>query len=476
MGEGNEPPRPLTRRGLENLVAFTRRFGNVRYFHPSAQAAAADWETLALAGVQTAEKAGSPEELACALEELFRWVAAPELQPPVKPEGFEPSGNDRASRLADVVLAWNVFQHFYPYFDVVQADWPAELRRALAAAATDADERAFLITLRRLVAALHDGHGNVTLSSQEAAGALPLLWDVVAGGLTVTQVAGGAGELRPGDEVLAIDGRPARQVLAAEEALASAATEGWRRRRALTRLLGGKRGEAVRLDARHPGGAAFTVNVTRSLSLYGEGSLREARPEKIAEVKPGIFYVDLDRISDDDFRSALDRLAAAQGIVFDLRGYPRNLSMIVIAHLTDRPVTSARWAVPVVTRPDRQGWEWESSDWSVQPAEPRLAGKIAFVSDGRTISYGETYLGIVEHYRLAEIVGAPTAGTNGNINPFTLPGGYRVVWTGMRVLKHDGSRHHGIGIRPTVPVSRTLQSVAAGRDELLEKAIEVVSQ
>ncbi|MCH8146815.1 MAG: hypothetical protein IH987_02340, partial [Planctomycetes bacterium] len=72
-----------------------------------------------------------------------------------------PSGGDRATRLAAVGLAWNVFQHFYPYFDVVHADWPAELRRALTAAANDSDERAFLDTLRRLVAALHDGHGRV---------------------------------------------------------------------------------------------------------------------------------------------------------------------------------------------------------------------------------------------------------------------------------------------------------------------------
>jgi C-terminal processing protease CtpA/Prc len=45
----------------------------------------------------------------------------------------------------------------------------------------------------------------------------------------------------------------------------------------------------------------------------------------------------------------------------------------------------------------------------------------------------------------------------------------------MQVLKQDGSQHHGIGILPTVPVSRTLQGVAAGKDEFLERAIEVVS-
>ena len=37
------------------------------------------------------------------------------------------SAEDRATRLAAVALAWNVLQHFYPYFDVVQTDWPGAL-------------------------------------------------------------------------------------------------------------------------------------------------------------------------------------------------------------------------------------------------------------------------------------------------------------------------------------------------------------
>jgi C-terminal processing protease CtpA/Prc len=85
-------------------------------------------------------------------------------------------------------------------------------------------------------------------------------------------------------------------------------------------------------------------------------------------------------------------------------------------------------------------------------------------------------MGIIEHYKLAAIVGSPTAGTNGNINPFMLPGGYFVSWTGMKVLKHDGSRHHGVGIQPTVPVSRTIQGVIKGSDEILERALKVVSK
>jgi C-terminal processing protease CtpA/Prc len=390
-----------------------------------------------------------------------------------RPEGWVPSGNDRATRLADVALAWNVFQHFYPYFDVVQADWPAELRRALSAAATDADERAFRDTLRRMVAALHDGHGGVSLASLDTSGQLPLLWEWVEDQLVVTQIAAGAGELKPGDVVLAIDGRPAREALADAEALISGATPQWRRWNAIRRLGWGKKDEPVRLEARHSDGSIFTAGLTRSLPSPG---LEETRPEKLAELKPGIFYVDISRIEAADLKAALDRLAGAKGIVFDLRGYPTSASLAVISHLTGQPVSSARWNVPVITRPDGQEWQWETSSWSVQPQAPRFQAKAAFLTDGRAISFAETYMAIIENYHLAEIVGGPTAGTNGNINPFTVPGGYRLIWTGMKVLKHDGSRHHGVGVQPTLPASRTIKGVAAGRDEVLEKGIEVVSR
>ena len=97
-----------------------------------------------------------------------------------------------------------------------------------------------------------------------------------------------------------------------------------------------------------------------------------------------------------------------------------------------------------------------------------------FLADGSAISYAETVLGIVEAYRLGKIVGEPTAGTNGNINQSHLPLGYRMIWTGMRVLKHDGSRHHGIGIVPTVNLSKSIQGIRDGRDEQLERALALL--
>lgn len=74
-GEGDEPARALSDRGLDNLTAFARLFGVVRYFHPSDGARQTDWEAFARQGVRRVEGAESPRELAQVLGELFGAMA-----------------------------------------------------------------------------------------------------------------------------------------------------------------------------------------------------------------------------------------------------------------------------------------------------------------------------------------------------------------------------------------------------------------
>jgi C-terminal processing protease CtpA/Prc len=561
------PPKPLDGRALENLVAFTRLLGYVRFFHPSDQAAENDWEAFVIHGVEVVEDASTRGQLAEKLEALFHPIAptvrvfptgqSPDAVPPPSPsatraaprviawrhqgvglsgprsiyfsrrvgadleslpspeepwradlggglsalipltlyagsegtlprveedpprwlpESHLPSGDDRLTRLADVALAWNVFQHFYPYFDVVETDWDGALREALRSAATDRGAGEFLRTLRRLVARLHDGHGGVYHPTDTDNHAIPLLWDWIENHLVITHVpptGTGSTELERGDIVLTLDGKPALQALHEEEALISGATDQWKRHMALQKLRFRGAGSASMLEIQRGEDEPRKVVVQGSAENLG---LRGPRPAKTVEIQPGIWYVGLDRMTDEEFQAAVPRLAEAEGIIYDLRGYPQLNVRFVIGHSVDSAVTCAQWLVPIVTRPDREGMDFHFSNWSVLPRKPRFTDNVAYLTDRHAISYAETWMGIIEHYDLAEIVGGPTAGTNGNVNPFTLPGGYRVTWTGMKVLKHDGSRHHGIGILPTVPVKRTIRGVREGRDEVLERATQLVQE
>jgi hypothetical protein len=151
-------------------------------------------------------------------------------------------------------------------------------------------------------------------------------------------------------------------------------------------------------------------------------------------------------------------------------GYPRMNPFNFFAHPSSSPLTSAQWHVPIITRPDHQEVTFQRrGEWSIPPRTPYFSAKKAFL-----ISFAESCLGIVEHYRLGALVGTTTAGTNGNITNFTVPGELHITFTGMEVLKHDGSQHHGIGIQPTIPVRQTVAGIAAGRDERFERALAVV--
>src|SRR5262249_50662861 len=72
---GNAPPDRLSARAVDNLTAFARLYGYVRYFHPSDEAANADWDALLRAGVERVEDAQSPGALRDALRDVFAPVA-----------------------------------------------------------------------------------------------------------------------------------------------------------------------------------------------------------------------------------------------------------------------------------------------------------------------------------------------------------------------------------------------------------------
>jgi hypothetical protein len=93
-----EAPRSFTASGLQNVLAFAKLFGLIRHFHPSDEAAAADWNTLACEGIRSVETAATQEELAQKLTSVFQQIAPTlyvyngQVRPPAHP-ALSPSGN-----------------------------------------------------------------------------------------------------------------------------------------------------------------------------------------------------------------------------------------------------------------------------------------------------------------------------------------------------------------------------------------------
>jgi C-terminal processing protease CtpA/Prc len=71
-------------------------------------------------------------------------------------------------------------------------------------------------------------------------------------------------------------------------------------------------------------------------------------------------------------------------------------------------------------------------------------------------------------------IGTPTAGANGDVTNFPVPGGFRVSFSGHDVRHADDRQLQRVGIQPHVRVAPTIAGIRGGRDEVLERALEYV--
>jgi hypothetical protein len=399
------------------------------------------------------------------------------------PAGTEPSLADRNGRLAIVMLAWNVLQHFDPGLAAADRRWQDALAVALRAAAAGSGGESLFAALRHMVAATGDGQATLAVAGDPRTQALPVRWDEVEGRLVITAVATGVADLHPGDAVVAIDGKPADAVLRAAEAEVAAATPQGRRWRALSRLLLGAAGEPLRLEIQPAGGPAGAGRhaARRQVTLQHSIASRDAdrafaHAEALREPTPGVLVADLARLSDADLTAALPRLAQASGVVFDLRGYVRSPERL-LAHLIVVPTDTGRELVPHWRRPDRQEVAYTPAAMHVEPQAPLIRSRLAFISSPRDIGAAESFVATIAEFHLGAIVGAPTAGATGTVDSSPLPAGLTLVWTATRPAAPSGGvppPPPGTAVAPTVPAAPTRQGLAAGRDEVLERALALV--
>lgn len=403
---------------------------------------------------------------------------------------FDPQVN-----LASVIITWNVFQHFFPYFDVIETDWNKVLTETIDSTLTNKQKIDFFVTLNQMIAKLDDGHGVVFDLHIYP---MPLIrTEYIENKIVIT--ASNDTTLKRGDIIHEINEKSALEVLDEKEKMISGSPH-LRRYRALN-ILTGKfdsdkmKNEHIYLLGNDNQGNTFVPDSTQLLierdgkkqniiaANMSEGNIfsnmideRKYQLNTIVKIEPGIYYINMAKCTQDEFERKKEILANAKAVIYDQRN-GNNLNFgHIIPYLIEKPVRSTWWNIPQTIYPDRKAVEFENSNWDIKPKQPLFKSKSIIINTPFVVSFGETMMGIIDHYNLATTIGEPTAGCNGNVNTIHLPCGYRVMFTGMKVLKHDGSQLYLKGFEPDYPVNKTIQAIKEGRDEYLEKALEVARQ
>jgi C-terminal processing protease CtpA/Prc len=383
--------------------------------------------------------------------------------------------------LADIIITWNIIQHFYPYFDTIVIDWEKILDETLRETVLDKSDEEFSSTLSKMMAKLQDGHAFVSNKNKQVSYGLPIRVEFIQNQIVV--VATEDTLFHKGDIIKNLDGTDALEILQQIEQHEPGSKQ-LKEYMACIDFGQGSVNSPVELEIIR-NDSNISINTKRVIKPdnFFRTRLSEYNFEPIKRIADGIYYLNLLTVDQKQFDDSLKVLSNAKGIIFDLRWtsvLKENAKMfnpnMIVGNLCSEDITTERFYTPAIVYPDRVKMSFIEDVFPIYPDTPYFKSKNIFLVDPNVISHLETFLGTVKQYHLGEIVGRVTAGVNGNINPIILPGGFETMFTGLKVLNHDGSQHHLMGIKPDYIIKKTIQAVREGRDEYLEKAMEVLKE
>lgn len=390
---------------------------------------------------------------------------------------------DLPRRMLSACKLWGTIEHFYPYLDLI-GDWEGSFRTAIPEFLDARSEEAYVRAVLHLAAEIEDDHTFVQGPGVwKVLGSMPppLALRQIEGHWVITEVYDPEiDDLRVGDVLHAADGVSMEERIASLRSLLAASTEASRRHRAAIFSLWGRAGETLTLTVSGADGVRREVEIHRR-RLERPPEPESEPPFRILERDgPGgstLGYVDLTRLQASQVNTLFEELGATDGIVFDLRGYPHGTGSEIAARLNTRGAeVLARFRRREVSRKsfDSPDAGYFFAQRLAPPDGPIYGGEVVVLIDERAISQAEHTALAFEAAAEPAFVGTPTAGANGDVTSMILPGNLRLTFTGHDVRHADGRRLQRVGIQPDVEVVPTLAAFRAGRDEVLEKGIDVL--
>lgn len=383
-------------------------------------------------------------------------------------------------RLLAVFRFWTIIDLFYPYKDLI-GDWDPVLPEFIERMEKTRGAEEYALTVAEMGVRVEDshtvveGHPDLNRLFGEASVPVELRW--IEGRFVVVELGDASGTpvpgLQRGDVVVAVDGKPVEERIERLRPYLPGSHEATLMYRMGGNLLRGPAGSTLALTVSGADGKTREVKLTRATGVRDRYLPRK---DEVVRILPGnLGYADLARLTVPEVGPMFDKLKDTRGIVFDMRGYPNGTAWAIAPRLNVRNAREAASFCRMQVYPPRFGGMDRSRYCFFQPLPPtqgsKYAGPTVILIDERTISQAEHTGLFFEVANGTRFVGTPSAGANGDITYFTVPGGIRVRFTGHDVRHADGRQLQRVGLHPDVEAMPTIQGIRGGRDEVLEQAV-----
>ncbi len=389
-------------------------------------------------------------------------------------------------KLAGLSRFWSECKYNFVYFDkLTDLNWDSIYFAYLPQIRQTRNTMEYFKVLQRFSAELKDGHTRVEAPNDlldELLDRPAIDTRLVEDKVVITNVVDkelSKMGLRPGLEVVAVDGVPVKVYAESRvEPYVGASTEQGREQLVYSfYLLCGAKSAPVRLTLRDGNANQFDVNLTRRWR-----SFVPAQAVRLQMLKDRVAYMELRTFGDNRivsvFDSLFDQINNARGLIIDLRensGGNSDPAFTILSYFVDTTFTAVTVKQPEYApwrRSQGLGPRWETSSWSQVANERRQFRKPIVVLIGpATGSASEDFVAAFDALKRGKTIGEPTAGSTGQPIWFSLPGGIVGQVCTNRTAFADGREYVGVGIHPDVVVRPTVADIRSGRDPVLETAL-----
>lgn len=385
---------------------------------------------------------------------------------------------DSGLNLLTLFRLWNVIEYYAPNRSLTLHPWEEVLTSYIPRMGVETDPVRFSRLYFRLIRELNDGHAYAPIEMLFGQRMLPV-WPLQAEGRLFVGYSGDSA-LERGDEVVAIDGEPISERLELLREYASRSNEASLRQALRFYGLCTRRdtAEVVRRRA----GACDTLRVATvpygSVSpIYDPAQLAQSPFRLLAD---SVGYIYAGTFSREHLAEVGQTLPRTRALIIDLRTYPLNVDGALIAligqSLRTESVVVRQALYQTLALPGlfyrQEQWLFEDfGEVAARCTEP-YKGRVILLVDEMTQSNPEFQAMAFQSCPQTLTIGSPTSGANGSIVWIPLPG-QMTSFSGIGALYPDGTQPQTVGVRLDVEVLPTAEGLQAGRDLVLEKALEL---
>jgi C-terminal processing protease CtpA/Prc len=393
---------------------------------------------------------------------------------------------DAGFRLLSVYRYWNMINYFFPNKHLTDKDWDSCLAEYIPKFINAKDELEYEIAALQMIADIKDTHanlwgGNDKIQEQRGDYFAPVHVRFIENQLVVDaffdEEKRKATKLEIGDVITHINGKRVYTLIEDMNPFYPASNQPTRLRDISFDILRSTNNLIALTIKRQETTMDISLDLFNKSDLNGYYRWYPVRTERsFKKISDDIGYVTLQNINDKDIDDLKEEFKGTKGIIVDIRNYPSTFVPFKLGnYLNSNRTEFVKFTQGSIDQPGefthreghkvglQRGWTYKGQNVIVLVNEISQSQAeytaMAFRAGDKTT-----------------IIGSTTAGADGNVSSISLPGGLRTMISGIGIQYPDGGETQRVGIIPDIEIKPTITGIREGRDELMEKALDLIRQ